>query len=284
MKPNVILFPDGRHRPRENGARTGLPPGKLALILAGAATAALGLELFLVPHALVAGGAAGASLLFAQAAGWPLAALLLLFNLPVLFGGYRRFTASRFRGALIGLAALALCVYALGPSPALMDAPIPASMAGGMLLGLGFGLIVRSGGFGDAADEAPMLLRVSRRRTLQFAVWICNIAMFAAVGVLADRHAALCSALAFATARGVAAWSGSRFATSCVAIVRSERIEDIDARLTPAFGRPGTLARADSGDDRAPRLFYPCGRLEWPMLRRIVAEVDPEAEVTRCRG
>lgn len=284
MKPNLILFPDRRPPPDANVARPRHVPGRLALIVAGAAIAAVGLELFLVPHALLAGGAAGASLLLANAAGWPLAALLLLFNLPVLFGGYRRLSAGRLCNALTGLAALSLCVYALGPSPALIDAPIPASVAGGMLLGLGFGLIVRSGGFGDAADEAPLLLRASRRRSLQLAVWVGNVAMFAAVGALADRQTALCSALAFAATRGFAAWSGSRFSVSYVAIVRSDRIETIDARLAAAFGRSGTLARAETGDDRAPRLLFPCERLEWPWIRRIVAEVDPAAEVTRYRG
>ena len=265
-------------------SRTSHLSARFALLVAGAVMAAAGLQLFLAPHALLTGGAAGASLLIAQIAGWPLAAIVALFYLSVWLGGYRRMSAEGRKLALPGLAVLTIGVYALDSAPALIDAPLPASVAGGMLLGLGFGLLVRCGGFGDAADEAPPLLVPARRRAIfQKAVWIGNAGMLASIWSLHGREAAMYSALAFAATRAFSAWSFENFSVSFVAVVDSDRIEEIEAGLSAVFGRAGTRDEPPFGSGRRFRLLFSGHRSEWILLKRTVREIDSQARMYRLR-
>ncbi|MFD0671388.1 YitT family protein [Cohnella sp. GCM10027633] len=257
-------------------------PASFAMTAAGAAMSAIGLELFLAPHSLIAGGTTGASLLVSHATGIHLGLLLLACNLGLFCAGYRRWSLRARWNGFIGLAVLSLGVHALRPFPALIDAPLPAAFAGGMLLGLGFGIAVRSGGFGDAADEAPKLLPGIKRAYAWQAVWIGNALLLVAIGYLSDWQAALHSALALAAMHAAADWTIERFAVSYVAAIRSERTEEIAAAIEAAFGR--AASRVEATDPSSDALLIACHRSEWQALRTIVARLDPDAELSRCRG
>ena len=60
------------------------------LISLGIASAAFGLESFIVPNHFIDGGVTGISLLSKVYFDIPIAALLLLFNLPFIIMGYRQ--------------------------------------------------------------------------------------------------------------------------------------------------------------------------------------------------
>lgn len=258
-------------------------PASFALTAIGATIAAIGLELFLTPHSLITGGATGASLFISHTTGIHLGMLLLAFNLILFFAGYRSWSARGRWNAIIGIAALSLGVHALQPVPAVIDAPLPAAFAGGMLLGLGFGIATRGGGFGDALNEAHKLLPSNKRRLAWKAVLIGNVLLLAAIGYLSDWQVALHSALALAAMHAAATWSIDRFTVTYFAAIRSSRSDEIGEAIAETFGRPAIRTRGDTTEHSAGTLLFSCHRTEWLALRAIVSEVDPNAEMFRYR-
>lgn len=261
-----------------------LASASFAMTAAGATIAAVGLELFLAPHALIAGGTSGASLLVSHATGIHLGLLLLVCNLAYFLAGYQRWSRRGRWNALIGVAALSLGAYALRPFPALIEAPLPAAFAGGMLLGLGFGIAARAGGFGDAADEAPKLFPGVKRVLARYVVRVGNACLLATIGYLSDWQAALHSALALAAMHASASWAMDGFAVSYMAAIRSARQDEIAAAIEAAFGRPTARITNDSQGRYRDALLFSCHRSEWQALRTIVARIDADAELSRCRG
>lgn len=259
-------------------------PVRFAMTAVGGAISAIGLELFLTPHSLIAGGATGASLLISHMTGIHLGLLLLTCNLILFLAGFKRWSARGRWSALIGLAALSLSVHALRPFPAVIDEPLPAAFAGGMLLGLGFGIAIRSGGFGDVLHEAPKLLPEVQRMFAWWVVWIGNVLLLAAIGYLSDWQAALHSAIALVAMYSAATWSIDRFSVTYVAVIQSRQRDIIQTAVAESFGQQALLPYTNDPERFADAtLLVTCHRTEWHTLKALVRNLDPHAEMFRYR-
>ena len=78
------------------------------MMATGVASAAFGLEGFLLPNTFIDGGATGIALLITAYSGWPLGAWLILVNLPFAFMAYHMIGKEFALKTIIGITALAL--------------------------------------------------------------------------------------------------------------------------------------------------------------------------------
>src|SRR5690606_40635878 len=76
------------------------------MIAVGAAIAAVGLELFLVPNSILDGGVIGLSIIAAKMTGMKLSLFIVLFNLPFLVIGFRKMGLRFVIHALFGVLVL----------------------------------------------------------------------------------------------------------------------------------------------------------------------------------
>src|SRR5918997_26563 len=151
-----------------------------ALIVLGVLSAALGLKGFLLPSRFIDGGVTGVSMLVAELSGVPLAALIVVFNIPFLVFGYRqvgRAFALKSVAAIFGLAA---CL-AFVKFPVVTDDKLLTAVFGGFFIGAGIGLAIRGGGVLDGTEVAALFL--SKRSSLLRigdVILILNIFIFSA--------------------------------------------------------------------------------------------------------
>ncbi|MBC7104845.1 MAG: YitT family protein [Firmicutes bacterium] len=127
---------------------------------AGVVTCALGLDLFLVPNKLVAGGVSGIATILHHVVGVPVGATMLALNVPLfIMGIYRLGFGFGFR-TLYGTVALSLAVDAMAPfAPVPTREPLLACLYGGVLVGVGLGLVFRAKGTTGGTDLAAAILR-----------------------------------------------------------------------------------------------------------------------------
>ncbi|MEW6572984.1 MAG: YitT family protein [Bacillota bacterium] len=131
-----------------------------ALLLFGVVLIALGLDLFLVPNKIAAGGVSGVATILFHLFSIPVGAGMLALNVPLFLWGFLRLGFGFGIRSLIGTVLLSGMVDLLAqflPVPT-TDALL-ASLYGGILVGLGLGLVFRAKGTTGGTDMAATVLR-----------------------------------------------------------------------------------------------------------------------------
>src|SRR5690606_39145925 len=148
------------------------------MIAVGAAIAAVGLELFLVPNSILDGGVIGLSIIAAKMTGMKLSLFIVLFNLPFLVIGFRkmglRFVIHALFGVLVlsGLTAWLHLVYAC------TGGVFPATIFGAAILGPGVGLVIRCGGVIDGTEVIAIHVRRKKPVSVGKFIMVLNVFIF----------------------------------------------------------------------------------------------------------
>src|SRR5215831_3490994 len=114
----------------------------IIFMASGVASAAFGLESFLVPNKFIDGGATGISLLVSELTSVPLSILLLIINIPFLVLGFNVINRQFAIKAALTITALAI-VIATVHFPEVTHDKLLVAVFGGFFLGAGIGLSVR---------------------------------------------------------------------------------------------------------------------------------------------
>src|ERR687894_229300 len=167
-----------------------------ALIVLGVLSAALGLKGFLLPSRFIDGGVTGVSMLVAELSGVPLAALIVVFNIPFLVFGYRqvgRAFALKSVAAIFGLAA---CL-AFVKFPVVTDDKLLTAVFGGFFIGAGIGLAIRGGGVLDGTEVAALVLSKRLGTQVGDIILVLNVLIFAVAAAFLGVEPALYSMLTY---------------------------------------------------------------------------------------
>src|SRR5918997_265777 len=251
-----------------------------ALIVLGVLSAALGLKGFLLPSRFIDGGVTGVSMLVAELSGVPLAALIVVFNIPFLVFGYRqvgRAFALKSVAAIFGLAA---CL-AFVKIPAVSDDKLLDAVFGGFFIGAGIGLAIRGGGVLDGTEVAALVLSKRLGTQVGDIILVLNVLIFAVAAAFLGVEPALYSMLTYFAAsktidfilHGIEEFNG-------VTIV-SPRSDEIRAAILHELARGVTIYKGHGGftDVEHDILYCVVTRLELARLKRVVAEHDESAFV-----
>ncbi len=133
---------------------------EIAGVSVGVILIALGLDLFLIPNRIAAGGVSGIATILYYLIQAPVGVAMLVLNVPLfVLGIYRMGLRFGFR-SLYGTIALSLTVDLLAPFlPVPTNDILLASLFGGVLAGLGLGLVFRHNGTTGGTDLAAAVLR-----------------------------------------------------------------------------------------------------------------------------
>lgn len=253
------------------------------LILLGVLSAGFGLKGFLLPNTFLDGGATGISLLLANMAGLPLAALLLLVNLPFLLLGLRVIGREFAVKAILAIIGLALCV-ALLPYPEVTQDKLLIAVFGGFFLGAGIGLTVRGGAVIDGTEILAIAL--SRRFGLSIGdvILAFNVILFTISAYLLSAETALYAMLTYLAAsktvdfilEGIEEYTGITIISTKADAIADVIAHELHQGLTVFRGERGYGKRGLLKEDM--RIIYTVvTRLEVNRLQSAVQRIDPEA-------
>ncbi|MDD4237594.1 MAG: YitT family protein [Desulfotomaculaceae bacterium] len=256
---------------------------EIAGVSLGVLLVALGLDMFLIPNKIAAGGVSGIATILHYLVGAPVGAAILVLNLPLFaMGIYRLGLRFGFR-SLYGTITLSLAVDLLAPVlPVPTNDILLASLYGGVLTGLGMGLVFRSRGTTGGTDLAAMILRTYTGVNIGQLLFLVDGAVVLAAGV-AFRSAEL--AMYALITIFIIAWlidvvqEGLSYAKAFLII--SERSGEIAEAITADLDRGATAWHAQGVYTGARRevLLSVVNRAEVSRLKEIVHGVDPRAFV-----
>ena len=255
-----------------------------ALIVLGTFLAALSLPLFFLPYDIAPGGISGISTVLASVLPLSVGLISFVLNVPLFLIGWRtvgwRFAVRSF----IAMSLMSLFID-LVPVRDVSGNVMLASVFGGVLLGVGLGLVVRAGATTGGTDMAAKMIH-SRVAFLPIAAILFLIdGLVVAVAALAfGLQAALWALIALFVSSQAMDSVIKGFNTAMQFMIISRDAEEIVRRIHTEIDRGCTRLMAEGTYSRLPvgTLLCVVSRTEAPRLKKLVAEIDPDAFVTVC--
>jgi len=252
-------------------------------VSAGVILTAMGLDMFLIPNKIAAGGVSGIATILHYLINVPVGAAMLVLNVPLFAVAiYRLGLRFGFR-SLFGTVTLSLAVDALAPF-----LPVPthdlllASLFGGVLVGLGLGLVFKYNGTTGGTDLLAAILRTYTGVNIGQLLFMVDATIVIAAGFVFE--SAELSMYALITIF-VTAWLidlvQEGFSYTKAFLIISDRPAEISAAIVEGLNRGATAWPARGVYTGAGRevLLSVVNRSEVTRLKDIIYQVDPHAFV-----
>ncbi|MCC6725457.1 MAG: YitT family protein [Saprospiraceae bacterium] len=253
------------------------------LICIGVASAAFGLQGFLLPNKFIDGGVTGISLLVEVVTGTPLSVLLVLINLPFLLLGIRTISRSFAMKSAVAIVLLAIVVHFTQFSVITQDKLLIA-VFGGFFLGMGIGLAIRGGAVIDGTEV--MAIWISRHTSLTVGdiILLFNIIIFSFGAYVLSIETALYAILTYLSAAKTVDFVIEGIEEYIGVTIISNFSEEVRLAITEKMGRGVTLYAGKRGFGKRGEQLNPTDivftvitRLELSKLKKEVGKIDPDA-------
>ncbi len=259
------------------------PIKNTVLIIAGILSAGMGLKGFLLSSRFIDGGVTGVSMLLAEVAGWPLALLIPVINLPFIALGYRQIGGQFALKSAVAIAGLSLCI-AVVPYPDVTPDLLLTAVFGGFFIGLGIGLAMRGGAVLDGTEIAALLIsRGSHLLKVSDVILLLNVVIFGAAAFFLTIESALYSIITYFAASKMIDFLVHGLEEYTAVLIVSPRHDAIQARLidmgwgvTVLAGQHGH-GKQGTRDEAHDVLYTVITRLEIGRLKTIINEIDADA-------
>jgi uncharacterized membrane-anchored protein YitT (DUF2179 family)/predicted metal-dependent HD superfamily phosphohydrolase len=255
-------------------------------VLIGVTLAGVALKLFLVPNHFFDGGVTGISLLVHEVYHFNLGVVILILNLPLIIVSYysvgKRFA---FR-TLISVILLGICLLII-PNYAVTADKLLISIFGGVFLGIGVGLIMRTGAALDGIEVLAVYTLKRTSFTITEIILGINIIIFTIAGFRFGIETALYSVLTYFTAtrcidyvvEGLQAYTGVTIVSGKSEAIKYQLVNKLGRGITVYKGERGFLPGKYDISSDVDIIFTVITRLELRKLKNLVYEVDPKAFV-----
>lgn len=252
-------------------------------ICLGVASAAFGLQGFLLPNEFIDGGVTGISLLTEVVSGISLSILLVLINLPFLWLGIKTIGKGFAAKSAVAIVALAIVVHFM-QFPTVTEDKLLIAVFGGFFLGMGIGLAIRGGAVIDGTEVMAIWISRNTSLTVGDVILVFNIVIFSFAAYILSVETALYAILTYMAAsktvdfiiEGIEEYIGVTIISLYSDEIRLAIIEKMGRGVTIYDGKRGFGKR---GEQLKPTdiVFTVITRLELSKLKKEVEKIDPDA-------
>ncbi|MDH4139383.1 MAG: YitT family protein, partial [Coriobacteriia bacterium] len=272
LRPGEVL----RHRPVRD----------YAWMTTGVLVTGFGLDAFLVPNKIAAGGVSGLATVIYHTlretgVNLPVGVQMLVMNVALLLIALRlrgwRFAAK----TVFGIVGLSLAVDLMAPFvPHLATEDLLlAALYGGAFMGLGLGMVLKAGGNTGGSDLVAQLVSSKVALGLGQLTLAVDAAVIVVAALVFGPELALYGAVAVFVAGGVIDLTLEGLPVNKAAFIISERSDRIAVAILHDLDRGATAiqARGLYSDTRREMIFTVVYRNEIDRLKDIVGTIDPGA-------
>ncbi|MCY9662129.1 YitT family protein [Paenibacillus chondroitinus] len=252
---------------------------RVMFMIIGSALVSVALEVFLVPNNIIDGGIVGISIILSHLSHFPLGIFLVLLNLPFLLLGYKQIGKTFALSTLFSVILMSIGTTLLHPVQAFTIDPLLAAVFGGIILGIGVGLVIRSGGSLDGTEIVAILFSKKTPFSVGEIVMFFNFFILGSAGFVFGWDHAMYSLIAYYIAFKMIDITIEGLDQSKSVWIISDEFSKIGDSITSRLGRGVTYLKGEgafTGDDKKV-IFSVITRLEEAKLKSIVDELDPKA-------
>ncbi|MBK9658879.1 MAG: YitT family protein [Chitinophagaceae bacterium] len=256
------------------------------LTVLGVTIAGIALKLFLVPNHFFDGGITGISLLVHEVYHFNLGLVIVLLNLPLVIVSYYTIGKRFAFKTLISVILLGICLLLI-PNYAMTADKLLISIFGGAFLGIGVGLIMRTGAALDGIEVLAVYTLKRTSFTITEIILGLNIVIFTIAGFRFGLETALYSILTYFTAtrcidyvvEGLQAYTGVTIVSGKSDAIKYQLVNKLGRGITVYKGERGFLPGKFEVSSECDIIFTVITRLELRKLKNLVYDVDPKAFV-----
>ena len=254
------------------------------LLTLGALITASAFALFLLPNDIAPGGVTGIATVLSSLTGMNVGLLSFLINLPLFAVGWRRVGWRFAARSFIAMMLLSLFIDGL-PVHDLAGDMMLASLFGGVIMGVGLGVVVRSGATTGGTDMAAMIVHEHWNfLTVPMVLFAIDTVVVIIAAMAFGLQAGLFALVSLFTSTKAMDAIIQGFNTAMQFLIISTKQEEIVSRIHSEVERGCTRLEATGTYEgrKNGALLCVVSRMEAAKLKKIVSEVDPRAFVTVC--
>jgi uncharacterized membrane-anchored protein YitT (DUF2179 family) len=255
---------------------------ELLAIAVGTAVMGFGINAFNIANHLAEGGVTGVAILLKLAAGWDPGLTSLIINLPLLALGWRVLGVRSLVYTIWGTVCLSASLWLGGRFRFPLDDLLLASLAAGVAVGVGLGIVFRAGGTTGGIDIVARVLQKRFGWKVGRTMFIADVGVICASLVFLRLEQAMYTVVAvFIGTRIIDLVQDAAYSARTVTVV-SDHADEIARRIMEDLGRGVTRWRGQGGYTGAERtvLLAIVGRSEIARAKGLVLGVDPAAFIS----
>ena len=263
-----------------------LNPKNLLQILIGAGMAVFAIKGFMVPNQFMDGGVTGISILLHEISHINISIFIFVFNLPFIYLGYKKIGKTFAVQTSLAVILLTIGLLFIDLQPITTDKLLIA-IFGGILIGTGVGLVIRSGGVIDGAE----VIAVFTRRRFGFSnseiIMIFNTFIFAGAAFHFGLETAMYSLITYYAATratdyvvdGIEQYTAINIISSQQDKVKDLLVNEMGKGITVYKGERGYLPGSFDVKTDCEIIVTIVTRLEISQIEEAVTGIDPKAFV-----
>ena len=253
---------------------------RMLWITIGTLIAAFSLECILIPNDVIDGGIVGISIMASYLTKYPLGLFLIVLNLPFVVLAFQKFGKMFLFLMFYGLITLALFSEAfLHTKYVFTNDTLLAALFGGMILGTGVGIVLKSNASLDGTEIMAMKLAQKQPFSVGEIIMCFNIFIFIVAGFVYGPDKAMYSAITYFIAYRLIdiVLQGLNEAKSIFII--SSKYNEIGKEIMKTLDKSVTYLNAEGGYSGAKSKMIYCviTKIEIQKTKDIVNSIDPSA-------
>jgi uncharacterized membrane-anchored protein YitT (DUF2179 family) len=248
-------------------------------LLSGSLLMSLAVNMFLVPLKLAEGGVVGVGIILQHKLGIPIWVTTLVLNVPIVLLGVRVKGMKLLWRTLSGVAAFSFFLAVTQNVRPVTNQTILAIVYGGLLMGIGLGLVLRSGGTTGGTDILAIVGHQKFGLSIGTLVMGIDAMVLLAAGFAFSAEAAMWSAITLLISSKVVDLVQEGFYAAKGLQIITAHPKHIAARIMDEVGRGVTILSGVGAYTGQPRsiLYVVLQRGELAVVKQIVHSLDPAA-------
>jgi uncharacterized membrane-anchored protein YitT (DUF2179 family) len=258
----------------------------LIQIIAGCALAVLAMRGFMIPNSFLDGGITGISILLHEIFHFNISVLTIVLNIPFIYLGYKRIGKTFAMQTIIAVIILALGLQFIHIHPITKDKLLIA-IFGGITIGTGVGLVLRSGGVIDGAEVIAVFTRRKTGFSNSEIILLINAIIFAVAALQFGLETAMYSLITYFTATratnyvvdGIEQFTAINIISSKQEAIKDYLVNELGKGITVYKGERGYLPGSFDIKTECEIIVTIVTRLEVHNIQTGVKNIDPKAFV-----
>ena len=250
----------------------------------GVLSAMIALEGFMLPNHFLDGGITGISIVLEEILQVPFTILLIIFNLPFLFLGYKKIGKTFAVRALIYIIFLTILMHFIQIPPVTEDKVLIA-VFGGFFIGLGIGLVIKGGGVLDGLEIMAFYTVRNSGFTTGEIILAFNALIYIGAAFVFGVETAMYSFLVYFTAMKTSDYVVDGFEEFTALSIISKNCDEVKSLIVNDLGKAITVYKGERGYLPGSYLVrHDCDivmtivtRLEIHRIKEAALEIDPNA-------
>ena len=253
-------------------------------IVLGSGLAVLAMKGFMIPNRFLDGGVTGISILLHEIFHFNISLLVIIFNLVFIYLGYKKIGKTFAVQTTLAVTLLSLGLFFIDINPITKDKLLIA-IFGGILIGTGVGLVIRSGGVIDGSEVIAVFTKRKTGFSNSEIIMLMNSIIFAVAAFVFGIETAMYSIITYFTATRVTDYVVDGIEEFTALNIISSQQEEIKNFLVNELGKGITVYKGERGylpgsfdiKTDCEIIVTIVTRLEIKQIQDALLEIDPKA-------